>query len=153
MHNFYAFGVCMFQFLVSRRIPCQNRTCILIINHLQVTVTDCWVMYEWEMHQLSKLKNSAKSHFCVHLVCIVRMLVCAGAFVCVCVCVCVRVCYAFRIVSRDKVFALYKYLIINVTCIWTNSPSQFSTETNSHKTKPYGWPVKAMTVVPSSRTT
>ena len=32
---------------------------------------------------------------CVCLVCIVRMLVCAGA------CVCVRV-YAFRIVSRDN---------------------------------------------------
>ena len=43
---------------------------------------------------------------CAYLVCIVRMLVCAGAFVCV------RVC-AVTIVSRDKILRFTNTLIIN----------------------------------------
>ena len=41
------------------------------------------------------------------LLCIVRMLVCAGACVCVCVCVC-----ALRIVSRDKILRFKNTLIL-----------------------------------------
>ena len=54
------------------------------------------------------------------LLCIVRMLVCAGAppslslSLCMCVCVCVGACVracvrALRIVSRDKIFRFKKY--------------------------------------------
>ena len=47
------------------------------------------------------------------LLCIVRMLVCAGVTVCVCVCVCARArARALRIVSKDKILRFKTTLII-----------------------------------------
>ena len=75
---------------------------------------------------------------CSYLVCIVSMLVCTGASVCVCVCVCacvracVRACVcvcvcvcAFRIVSRDTILHFTNIFLLLLLIILWELPSGY----------------------------